>query len=419
MTQGLKAVRTIFFSRLGTGAGAEGTLTDWAKAILENGDDCDVIVGKSTLRQRLQLRWKIRRFVGPTPGKLAVSPLCRLVDLWVAPSVQWSDCSPGGRHRWTAIRLILDPRRFRARKLLRRAETILVGNVVSPRGLSELLVTTSSAHLVLHHNGNPTDFAKDWLRRKTSRVQSHGRDDQTYFEGFSSVVFQSEAHLRLFSELYPTAQQLTRVIWPSCDERRAKRCAARSSPFNPENFNLLGVSKFQPGKHQLEILNAFLAICEKHPAIHLTLLGGSVADRKYLNECKKVVAQNGLSNRVSLSGYRADALRFMAHADVFLHFSIGDGVSRAVREAALLKKPMVLSTDAGNMSFLGREAAMFIDPNSVYQAAQAISALVESAESRYQYAVAASLRYTSLSSWPLFASNVKTFLTAIQVRSAV
>ena len=414
-----RAVRTLVFSRLGTGAGAEGTLTDWAKAILQNGDDCDVLIGKSTIRQRLRLRRQVRRFVGSTPGKLAVSPLCRLVDLWVAPSVQLSDFGPGGERRWTAVRFILDPRRFRARNLLQRAKTVLLGNVVSPRGLSELRVASKSSQLVLHHNGNPADFSKDWLRRGSSGVRPHGGDAQAYFGAFSRVLFQSEDHQEIFSEMYPTAQQDTTVIWPSCDEPKGERFAARSSPLDSENFNLVGVGKFQPSKNQLNILKAFLALRDKYPGLHLTLLGGSTADPTYRNKCVEFVALNGLSSRVSLLGYREDATRYVAHADVFVHFSVGDGVSRAVREAAFLKKPMVLATDPGNMSFLSPKGALFVDPSNVDQATQAISAFVDSVESRDRYADAANSQYLSKSSWRVFVSNVKSFVEAIDRGSTV
>ena len=402
----------VLISRLGSGGGGEGTLTDWAKAILQNGDDCDVLIGKSTLRQRLRLRHQIRRFVGSTPGKLVVSPLCRLFDLRVAPAVSSSDFVRGGERRWTAVRFLLDPRRVRAQKVLQRAESVLVGEECSPRGLRELRVASRSAHLVFHHNGNPLDFSKDWLRRTSSRAQPHGGDDQTYFEAFSSVVFQSEAHREIFSEMYQTARQNTAVIWPSCDERKVEQCAGRSSPFKPEHFNLVTVAKFNPIKNQLNILKAFLAISDEYPALHLTLIGGSIADRTYLHECVEFVALNGLSSRVSLLGYREDAMRYLAHADVFAHFSVGDGVSRAVREAAFLKKPMVLATDPGNRSFLSPEGAIFVDPSNVAQAAQAISAFVNSVGIRDRYAEVANLRYSSKSSWPLFVINVKNFFDA-------
>jgi glycosyltransferase involved in cell wall biosynthesis len=409
----------LLFPRLGSGAGGEGTLTDWAKAILQNGDDCDVLVGKSTLRQRLRLGHQIRRFVGSTPGKLVISPLCRLVDLRVAPSVLSSDFVSRGKRRWTTVRFLLDPRRIRAQKLLQRAETVLVGHECSPRGLRELRVASKSAHLVLHHNGDPLDFSKDWLRRSSSRVQPHAGDGQTYFEAFSSVVFQSEAHQEIFSEMYQTARQNTAVIWPSCDERKAEQCADRYSPFDPEHFNLVGVGKFQPIKNQLDILKAFLAISDKYPALHLTLLGDSIADRTYLNECVEFVVLNGLSSRVSLLGYRGDAMRYLAHADVFVHFSIADGVSRAIREAAFLKTPMVVSNDAGARSFLGPEGALCVDPSNVDQATQAISAFVDSVESRDGYAEAANLQYSSKSSWHLFVLNVRNFLDAIDHGSTV
>lgn len=419
MNRATRRSQTIVFSRLGTGGGAEGTLTDWAKAVLQNGHDCDVLIGKSTVWQRIRLGREIRRFVGRTAGQLAVGSLCRSLDLWVSPSVALGDFFFEARHRLTALRFVLDPRRFRARKILQRAETVLVGNVLTPRGLKELRVACKSASLVLHHNGSPTGFSEDWLRRASDRGGSRLGDQQTYFEVFSWVVFQSATHREAFDEMYPGTRQDTALVWPSADEPKVAGYAATSSPFHSGTFNLVAVGKFQAAKNQLQTLKAFLAISQKYPSTHLTLVGGSISDRGYLSECVDFITRNDLSNRVSLVGFRVDATRYLAHADLGVHLAVGDGVSRAVREAAFLKKPMIIASDPGNRSFLGPEAAVVVDPSNVDQVAEAFSVMVDSAERRNQVATAAYRAYSSKASWPLFASNVQTFFETVDSGAAV
>lgn len=401
---------TIVFSRLGTGAGAEGTLTDWAKAIGESGGDCDILIGRSTLWQRLRLSYQIRSFVGDSAGRLAISPLCRLVDLWVSPSIYFSDFAVGKMRRWTSLRFLLDIRRVRSRRMLRRARKILVGNVVSPRGLKELAFASNSAELLLHHNGSPTDFSAEWEARRSSQASAFLGDSGFYFSDFSSAIFQSEAHQESFFEMFPDASLNTLLVWPSCNERAAREGVAGSHPYKAENLNLVGVGKFQHAKGQLQILKAFLPVSQKYPKSHLTLLGGSIEDASYLRQCKEFVELNNLSSKVSFLGYRHDALRYVAYADVFVHLSIGDGVSRAVREAAFLAKPMVISLDSGNKSFLGNGSAVFVDPLRINKVYEAISLLADSSQLRSKYSRAASDAYLSKSSWPRFVEKVRKVL---------
>ena len=395
----------IIFSRLGTGAGAEGTLADFCRVVLDSGASLHVVVGKSSSIQRKRFRRKLVAATLSDRPQVIVLSGSRVLDFRVSRSVHIHDVLVSGLPL-TALRFLLDFRRIRVARALRAAEKILVGHVLSPRGALELKRLAKRAEIILNHNGEPADFRRGHDAQMARLQPSHRVSYEAYLEHFSYILFQNEGQRKTFSSFFGSFQGRTVTVWPSCDEPAALAGRRSSNPYEPQMVNLLCLAKFQPGKGQLELISAFRSLSTQFPSARLHLAGGSVRDRSYLQSCQRLVASEGLEGRVVFLGYRPDAMRFLAHADIFVLASKGEGTSRAMREASFLGIPIVASRLDGGLSFLGEAGAFWVRDGD-NQLRVAMELAIGDPLLRWKIAQRARARYHYLARWGVFVTSTR------------
>jgi glycosyltransferase involved in cell wall biosynthesis len=401
---------TVVIARLGSLAGGEATLKDFAIAALENDANVDVFVGSSSLRQRIGLRQQIRRSVPKSRRRLRVIASARVLDFKVSRGVHFSDFAGQPKLRPTAFRFLLDPRRVRAARSLRMSQLVLVSQVLTDAGATQLKLQAKEAKLVLNHNGDPESFYSKWAGSRFSDHSNGGKAYKEYLDAFDLFVFQSELQEQRFQQLHQEKRYRSLTIWPSCSEESARKFAVAPSPFAPGFTDLVCVAKFQPRKGQLELIRAMADIVEDFPDARLTFVGGVSADTGYLETCKQETEIRGLSGRVDFVGPRTDALAYTAHCDLFILVSQSEGVSRAVREAAFLAKPIVCSPLLGSLDFLTPEGAHYVARQDPKEISRVIALALRDKLASHRVGRRARQEYLAKSSWPVFRSEVRALL---------
>ena len=405
MHVGRRAV--VIFDRLNTSAGGEATLTDFAVALIEETGRVDVLVAKSFFWQRMRLRHSISQRVGSNLP-LRVRPAARILDFRVSRSVDRSDFRGQASKRLTALRFLLDWRRFAARRILCGAELVLVSQVLTDQGVAQLKTQVDpAASLVLNHNGEPELFFEKW---KSSSAPTDPDGALTayraYLASFSTIIFQSSGHESIFRGLHPDYPGITSVIWPSLDEEKCRRAAGRSSPLLPNRLNVLCVAKFQTGKHQRELISAFSGLTSTFPKAHLTLIGARSSEHDYLDSCERLVSELNLQSRITIAGRRSDVLEFIADCDLVVLASSGEGVSRAIREGAFFAKAIVCTDLPGLRSFLGTKGALYVPKPTPERIADALATALSSPELRDELAFQSKKAYQEKASWQAFSASV-------------
>ena len=407
-------VLTVVMSRLGTHAGAEGTLGDFCRAALEHGHHCQVVVGRSTHSQRKKLQITLRKHA-LKHGKISVFSAWRVLDFRVARGVSAQDFSKPRQLPWSSIRFLLQPMRWKVRLRLQRSTHVITGKVLTQRGERELRDLCPQATNILNHNGEPKDFFEQWSKSQPGTKNKLTRQAKEGYaaslEVFDRFLFQSTGQKSAFLELAPRYETRSLVIWPSCDEKSVQSNAQLPNPLPPDKFNLVCVGKFQKNKGQLELLEAFKAVRASLPEAHLSFVGGSIQDRSYLNECKALAHDPRLAGHVTFFGPRTDAPSFIAHCDIFILVSRGEGVSRSIREAAFLQKPIVAHRADGTVSFLTEAGAFYPDSDQSQKIAQSIVRAAEGIQARKEVSHVAGDRYATLATWIKFSSAVQDLLT--------
>jgi glycosyltransferase involved in cell wall biosynthesis len=282
-------------------------------------------------------------------------------------------------------------------QLLKRANHVFVGQILTTKGVSQLRKIAGGARITLHHNGELADFERRW---STYRTYTALPSYQAYLGAFDSVLFQNEGQLLDFREQHANLEIFTTAIWPTCDEQRALEGRNAPSPYEPGTDNLVCVAKLQTGKRQLELIQAFQTLTSEFPSARLHLVGAAASgDPNYLKQCRDYVHSNSLTRKVTFWGYRSDAMMFLAHAQALVLPSEGEGTSRAIREAAFLGTPIVTTLLGGSHSFLGEKGAFWIRDSDV---AGAITLALQSSSARQAVGITASERYRQLASWDKF-----------------
>jgi L-malate glycosyltransferase len=139
----------------------------------------------------------------------------------------------------------------------------------------------------------------------------------------------------------------TAMIYGACDVP-ATCHPDRASVFQefalPESATLLvAVGSLLECKGHIDLIQAVAELQTTHANVHL-LIAGEGPERERL---AAHIASCGLTERVRLAGFRDDACRLLASADLVVHPSHTEGLSLVLIQAQLLRKPIVATAVGG------------------------------------------------------------------------
>lgn len=149
---------------------------------------------------------------------------------------------------------------------------------------------------------------------------------------------------------------------------RRRAAAALADRRQPFTFVLVG--RFRESKGQAAAIRAFAAVAARFPEVRLLLVGGAGAtgDQDYFDECRALVAELGVSERVEFWGYVRDPERAFLAADAALMCSRNEAMGRVTAEAMSACRP-VIGYDSGGTSELiepGRTGQLYRgDPDAL------------------------------------------------------
>ena len=113
-----------------------------------------------------------------------------------------------------------------------------------------------------------------------------------------------------------------------------------------ERRKILMISAFRPQKDHSTLIRALSMLPEEY---RLYLAGGSETDedRKYQNDCKHLVSELSLGERVRFLGIRSDVPQLLAAADAVVLSTAYEGMSLSLLEAMAAERPLIASDVPG------------------------------------------------------------------------
>jgi len=172
----------------------------------------------------------------------------------------------------------------------------------------------------------------------------------------------------------------TKKFAPNCVLRAEKR---RELGLTDENILVLSVGELNANKNHRVVIEAISQIDD--PRVQYIICGKGSLE----HELRELLQRFGVSEQVTLAGYRRDVDLYLQAADVFVFPSLREGLPVALMEAMASGLPAVCSRIRGNTDLIEDGVSGFIVDNDPRAVANAIAELVSSPERRKVYVEAA------------------------------
>ncbi len=144
---------------------------------------------------------------------------------------------------------------------------------------------------------------------------------------------------------------------------------------------LLTVGRFDDGKNESAVIDAFERVIDAEPAAGVLFGSGPRAD-----DVKRRIAGQA---RIRAPGVATDVFGWMRRAQVFISMSRFEGMPNAVMEAMAAGCPLVVSDIAAHREILDARAALWVSPDDPGGAAEAIRSILGDPDSARQRAAIA------------------------------
>ena len=180
-----------------------------------------------------------------------------------------------------------------------------------------------------------------------------------------------------------------------------------------EELVLGTISRLDPIKNQILMLDAFKEILKKHKNIKLLMIGDGPLRQELESHAKTI----GVDNRTIFTGFQVDPQRYLKLMDIFLLPSLSEGTSMTLLEAMSFSKPCVVTDAGGNPEIILDEFNGFVTPNRNMQAfASGVLKLLNSDALREKMGKNARERYENSFSVEHMTSTYQDLYTKVQAK---
>jgi glycosyltransferase involved in cell wall biosynthesis len=243
------------------------------------------------------------------------------------------------------------------------------------------LPLVSTLHLVEDEVGLLGRFKRDlgaWARRRRA----------------ARTIAVSEALRRWYLGAFPVPPATVVTIpngIPAPEEVPAARRAALRAGLGVPEGRLLAVmvAIFRPGKGHDDLLAA-AALLGDCP-VQFVLAGSGPEEARL----RRLVATQGLRERVAFAGFREDVGALLAAADLVVHPSHADALPTALIHALAAGVPAVATRVGGIPEIVGEDCGLLVPPADPAALAAAIRGLAEDAARRRELGAAARRRFAA------------------------
>lgn len=247
--------------------------------------------------------------------------------------------------------------RKRCHKALERADLIIDAVSLDSTQLNWLRQLNTKARVIRNHAGSPTKFKDHWLGHLSdlSSTEPWARYYE-YCSRYNGLLFQSEQQEEEFwANLKEDLKIKTITIRPSCEEEKISKVINHNKEiYDSKFFNVAIVGSIQYVKGIDLALEVLRLVKDKKFLFHFvgSYYPNHTEHGKYYREILGLIDQFQLSDRVIFHGHRADYLDYMQDANLILQPSRQEGVSRILREAMFMKKPIMAFEISGTQTLL-------------------------------------------------------------------
>jgi len=146
-------------------------------------------------------------------------------------------------------------------------------------------------------------------------------------------------------------------------------------------FTIGCVLRFEKIKNIIETVKAAIKVSKQNDKIVFYFVG----DGSLLDECKQIVAIAGQENNILFPGWQNNISEWLAKFDVYLLYSIAEGLSISILEAMSMKLPIVASNVKGNEELVSDENGILVPINDIDRLSKVLLSLPDKKEELKQW----------------------------------
>ena len=307
---------------------------------------------------------------------------------------------------------LIDPKRFQFRKLLSEADLIFDFISLHESGIMKIR-EFSQAPIILNHAGSPNGYKYFGITNEyfVKPVEDIMERYKTFCNFYDILLFQSSEQANEYLLIDPTFKDRCLVVPPSCQESKVLAASQLNSPYNRNRRIIVCVGSIQPRKAQDLSIEAFNIIHAQYSNLELHFVGDLI-NQTYYARLLNIIIDYGLDQKIFFHGHRTDYLQFMAHAEIVLQTSKNEGVSRILREAMLMRRPIVSFNISGTRELLAAGIeALLVESQNTQALADALTRLLDSPTQANMLAENAFQKYAKSNSWIVYANNLKNVIS--------
>ena len=203
--------------------------------------------------------------------------------------------------------------------------------------------------LILNHAGSPSAFIHHFGSAKYTATDARIQRYKNLLSRYDYCLFQSQSQIDEYLSVVAEMANFPKpmLIEPSCYEPDIREALVKQIRFTKDFTNIAIIGTIQPRKNQAALIDVCLELLKLNiiPKFHVV---GGVADSSYYRDLIKSVKDSNLMQFFIFYGHRRNYLRIMAGCEIILQPSIEEGVSRILREALALGKPIVAYNISGS-----------------------------------------------------------------------
>ncbi|MHC5717069.1 MAG: glycosyltransferase family 4 protein [Nostoc sp.] len=222
------------------------------------------------------------------------------------------------------------------------------------------------------------DFMPKWKRQFYINIERSVRPFTDFFITVSELNRQEAVKLNILS------LDNSQTVYSGIDFAKLDRSSnlqhTRHILKIPEGWQTISiVGRLDEQKAPYFLIDAFAKVLENHPNTLLLLVG----DGNLLNSLKSQVQQLGIEDKVRFLGSREDVPEILKVSDIFALSSLWEGLGRAMTEAMLVGKPVVVPNIYGIPEIVHHNETGFLFPaKDIEQLAQHLNYLLQHPEER-------------------------------------
>lgn len=209
-----------------------------------------------------------------------------------------------------------------------------------------LILEGCETKILFHHNGSFTKILGSYSYLGKAQSYDHLL---SYWDGrlFQSIL-QMNSSVNVSWKL-----QHDVTINPVIDESALSKVSNRNV-----DKSIIMIGSIQERKGYMDLISLLTPI--KKYGFKVSVFG-EIADKAYYDELVSRIETIDCGDLVSFRGFSLDYIDHLAAASLVIHLAHDEGVSRTIREAAYLRKPILCYKIDGNIEVLGENYLLMTD----------------------------------------------------------